>query len=87
MVSVPFNLEAHWKYPYNCCHSLDCGPIVNIMMLPNGDRHILIKISENEFRHAIFPKNFESKAPLDERNHACITWQMGPLCLFLNTDI
>lgn len=77
--------EAHSWYPYECCHFLDCGPIVNIYFLEDNSKLVIIKLKDNTYRSAVFPKDFQIRASLDEKQHACISNSSQPMCLFMTS--
>ena len=79
--------SAHWKYPPECCHNLDCGPIVKMMPLENNTKLIVIKLDNGTERTAVFPDNFKLRPALDEKQHACISHDSKPLCWFLHSHI
>lgn len=80
--------SAHDAYPFPCCGEKDCGPIEKLIVLPNGDRIITIKLFHGlAYRTAIFPASQQSQPPIDARDHACIDFMRKPLCLFLNGGV
>lgn len=85
MVCVPS--EAHHWYPYECCHEMDCAPILNIYYMNDGSKLVTIKLENNIFRSAIFPKDFNIRASLDNEQHACISYSNQPMCLFLTGGV
>lgn len=85
MVCVP--CEAHHWYPYECCHEMDCGPIINIYYLNDNSKLIVIKLDNGELRSATFPENFQIRSSLDEKQHACISNSNQPMCLFLTGGV
>lgn len=84
--SVP-TVRAHFEYPYPCCGGYDCGPIVDIKYIGEGDRYITIKLRNDVLRTALFPKGYITLPPLDEHDHACIGSTGLPMCLFLNGGV
>lgn len=87
MVVVPSEGVTHWIYPHECCHDLDCGPIVNIYLLEDNSKFITIKLDDGTYRSATFSQQFDIRPALDNREHACISYDMKPVCLFLNGQI
>ncbi len=75
--------HAHYKYSDYCCGGQDCGVIVNITRLPNGDRFITIDTTLGS-KSAIFPRDFKLTPPIDDKEHACILHDGSPRCLYLN---
>jgi hypothetical protein len=90
VLTVPALCEAHERYPYPCCGGIDCGPIVGMVMLPNGNKLITIHTSTGANITAEFPGYVVSQPPIDERDHACIIpspYGNMPTCLFLNGGV
>jgi hypothetical protein len=79
--------SAHEWYPMDCCGGLDCGPILNITMYPNGNRLITIKNGSGVEKTAVFPKNFPIRLSPDGKEHACIGYANLPICLYSNDQI
>lgn len=83
---VPALCSAHDNYPYSCCGSMDCGKIISMVVLSNGDKVITILNRIGQTATATFPNGQFSQPPIDENDHACILNER-PLCLFLNGGV
>lgn len=86
MVCVPS--KAHETYPYSCCGGYDCGVILDIIYLDNGDRYITIITQEGQQRAAVFPKLHPIMPTFnDGKDHACILSYGRPGCLFMGSGV
>jgi hypothetical protein len=83
----PIGLYAHDWYPSECCGGMDCGPIVHITMLPDGNRQITITNRVGVEISAVFPKDFPIRQSPDGKEHACVGYMKKPLCLYSNLQI
>jgi hypothetical protein len=87
LIYIAPTVAVHYNYPYPCCGNIDCGEIVEIIILPEGKRNITIRLWNGTFRSAVFPKDFTISLPIDNKSHACISYSAEPLCLFGNDEI
>ena len=83
LILFSFEVSAHSWYPWQCCHDIDCGPVLELKYLDDGKMSVMTKVGI-----AVVGENFVRQESQDEQMHACMRkspadGQMILMCLFV----
>jgi hypothetical protein len=81
-------IGAHDWYPLECCHGMDCAPVLGVGTLPAVDAGSSpAMIVTTKYGSVVVPSEFPRRQSRDSRMHACMrqgaTGRMHLLCLFI----